>query len=55
MDREDLLREMTRTIQELRVFNEIGRTLTSTLDIREVLTIIMQKISELLRPHNWSL
>jgi diguanylate cyclase (GGDEF)-like protein len=55
MDREDLLKEMGRTVDELRVFNEIGKTLTSTLDIREVLAIIMQKISELMKPHNWSL
>ncbi|NMB76575.1 MAG: sensor domain-containing diguanylate cyclase [Myxococcales bacterium] len=55
MDREELLREMARTVEELRVFNEIGKTLTSTLDVREVLGIIMQKISELLRPNNWSL
>jgi diguanylate cyclase (GGDEF)-like protein len=55
MEREELLREMARTVDELRVFNEIGKTLTSTLDIREVLGIIMQKISELMKPHNWSL
>jgi diguanylate cyclase (GGDEF)-like protein len=55
MDREQLLKEMARTVDELRVFNEIGKTLTSTLDIGEVLAIIMQKISELMKPHNWSL
>ncbi|RME21157.1 MAG: hypothetical protein D6806_15160, partial [Deltaproteobacteria bacterium] len=55
MDREQMLREMTRTVEELRVFNEIGKALTSSLDIREVLSTIMQKISELLKPHNWSL
>lgn len=55
MEREELLREMERTIAELRAFNEIGKALTSTLQIREVLAIIMQKISELLKPNNWSL
>ncbi len=55
MDREQLLRDLTRTVDELRIFNEIGKTLTSTLDIREVLAIIMEKISELMKPHNWSL
>jgi diguanylate cyclase (GGDEF)-like protein len=55
MDREQLLKEMARTVDELRVFNEIGKTLTSTLDIGEVLANIMQKISELMKPHNWSL
>jgi diguanylate cyclase (GGDEF)-like protein len=55
MDAKDLLRELKRTVDELTVFNEIGKTLTSTIDIREVLKIIMQKVSELLRPENWSL
>lgn len=50
-----MLAEMTRTIAELRVFNEIGKALTSTLDIREVLAIIMERISDLLKPTNWSL
>lgn len=55
MEPKDLLRELQRTVDELAAFNEIGKTLTSTLDIREVLKIIMQKVSELLRPENWSL
>jgi diguanylate cyclase (GGDEF)-like protein len=55
VQRDDLLKEMTRTIDELRAFNEIGKTLTSTLNISEVLSIIMEKISQLLRPTNWSL
>jgi len=55
MDKEQMLKEMSRTVDELRIFNEIGKALTSTLDIREVLAIIMQKISELMKPHNWSL
>ncbi|MHB8419019.1 MAG: sensor domain-containing diguanylate cyclase [Myxococcales bacterium] len=55
MEAKDLLRELKRTVDELAAFNEIGKTLTSTLDIREVLRIIMQKVSELLKPQNWSL
>ena len=51
----DPLRELKRTVEELAAFNEIGKTLTSTLDIREVLKMIMQKVSELLQPENWSL
>lgn len=47
--------ELKRKIEELSIFNEIGKTLTSTLDIKEILNIIMLKISELLRPDNWSL
>lgn len=55
MQHDQLLKEMGRTIDELRAFNEIGKTLTSTLNISEVLAIIMEKISQLLRPTNWSL
>lgn len=44
-----------RTIEELRAFNEIGKVLTSTLDIHEVLQRIMEKIREILRPSHWSL
>src|ERR1700733_1865581 len=55
MEPRDLLRELQRTVEELAAFNEIGKALTSTLDIREVLKMIMQKVSEILRPENWSL
>ena len=55
MEPRDLLRELKRTVEELAAFNEIGKALTSTLEIREVLKMIMQKVSELLRPQIWSL
>ena len=55
MQAHDLLRELKRTVDELQAFNEIGRTLTSTLDGKEVLQLIMQKVSEVLRPEHWSL
>ena len=55
MQAKDLLRELKRTVDELAAFNEIGKTMTSTLDIREVLKIIMQKVGELLQPESWSL
>lgn len=42
-------------LAELASFNEIGKALTSTLDLNEVLGLIMTKISEHLRPENWSL
>ena len=38
-----------------KVFHEIGKTLTSTLDLKEVLTKIMDRINELLHPRTWSL
>jgi hypothetical protein len=55
MESTKLLRELKRTIDELKIFNEIGKTLTSTLDIKEVLTIIMQKVNELLEPSDFFL
>ena len=51
----DLLRELQRTVDELAVLNEIGKALTSSLDIGEVMHIILAKVSELLKPRNWSL
>ncbi len=55
MDGQELLRELERTVNELAAFNEIGKALTSTLDVHEVLATVMQKVSDLLRPENWSL
>lgn len=55
MQAQELLRELKRTVDELQAFNDIGRSLTSTLDVKEVLELIMQKVSEVLRPGNWSL
>lgn len=42
-------------LADLTSVNEIGKALTSTLDLDEVLRLIMTKISEQLRPENWSL
>ena len=42
-------------LQDVMVFHEIGKTITSTLDLKEVLQIIMDRIQELLKPQNWSL
>jgi len=39
----------------LSTFNEIGKALTSSLDLKEILNIVMEKISEILKPNNWSL
>jgi diguanylate cyclase (GGDEF)-like protein len=55
MQPEDLLRELKRTVDELAVLNEIGKALTSSLDVGEVMHIILAKVSELLRPRNRSL
>jgi len=49
------LSEHDKRVQQLNTFNEIGKALTSTLDLREVLNIVMEKISEILTSQNWSL
>src|SRR3970040_2744092 len=40
---------------ELSVFHEVGKALTSTLKLDEVLKTIMEKIHEFLHPDTWSL
>ncbi len=55
MKANELLQELKRTVDQLDAFNEIGKALTSTLDLNEVLSLIMQKVSALLVPDNWSL
>src|SRR5713226_277397 len=40
---------------EVAVFQELGKALTSTLQLDQVLRTIMEKIEEFLRPDNWSL
>ena len=40
---------------ELAVFQELGKALTSSLNLDQVLSTIMEKIDEFLRPDTWSL
>ena len=40
---------------ELAVFHELGKALTSSLQLDQVLRTIMEKINEVLRPDTWSL
>lgn len=40
---------------QLATFTEIGKALTSSIDLKEILAVVMEKISELLGPKNWSL
>ncbi len=49
----DILRK--KAIKDLLPFIEISKALTSTLNPREVLEIIMKEISELFKPRTWSL
>ncbi len=55
MKESELLEQLERKISELSVFMEISKTLTSTLDVKEVLKVVMSKVSELLEPRSWSL
>src|SRR5690606_9194422 len=49
---DELETRLKRTVEELEAFTEIGKVLTSTLDIHEVLRRIMEKVHELLKPAN---
>lgn len=40
---------------EVTVFHELGKALTSSLELEQVLRTIMEKIDEFLRPDTWSL
>lgn len=44
-----------RTSGEVAVFHELGKALTSSLQLDQVLRTIMEKIDEFLRPDTWSL
>jgi len=41
--------------EEVNIYNEIGKALTSSLEIKEILEKIMQTIADFFRPSNWSL
>src|SRR3990170_7749048 len=47
--------EHEQRLSQLSSFSEMGKALTSTLDLKEVLNIVMEKVSEMLQPKNWSL
>ena len=55
MDAQKRIAELERKVRELSIFHEIGKALTSTLDLSRVLETIMEQISTLFRPDTWSL
>lgn len=55
MDEQKRIEELERKIRELTVFHEIGKALTSTLDLSRVLETIMEQVSTLFKPDTWSL
>lgn len=55
MKEKPLSRTKQKKWDDIHLFNEIGKAITSTLDLKEVLSIIMQKITEILQPKDWAL
>jgi uncharacterized membrane protein len=47
--------KISRLRREHEIYADLAKTLTSTLDLSEVLQIVMKKVGELLAPENWSL
>src|SRR6202162_5340441 len=44
-----------RKVQELGIFHDVDKALTSSLDLDSILQTIMEKMAEYFRPDNWSL
>ena len=53
--RNTAVRGEQREAGEIAVFHELGKALTSSLQLDQVLRTIMEKIDEFLRPDTWSL
>ncbi|MGD9504571.1 MAG: GGDEF domain-containing protein [Syntrophobacteraceae bacterium] len=49
------LEDLERLRVEHNIYADLASTLTATLDLSEILNIIMKKVGELLNPENWSL
>jgi diguanylate cyclase (GGDEF)-like protein len=47
--------ERSRQKQELTIFHDVAKALTSSLDLDSILQTIMDKMAEYFRPDNWSL
>jgi diguanylate cyclase (GGDEF)-like protein len=48
-------KEIRFNLKEIELFHSIGKAITSTLELTDVLNIIMEKILELFNPTHWSL
>ena len=44
-----------RHVQELSIFHEVAKALTSSLNLDSILQTIMEKVAEYFRPDTWSL
>ncbi len=47
--------QLTRQNQELHIFHDVAKALTSSLDLDSILQTIMEKMAEYFRPDTWSL
>jgi diguanylate cyclase (GGDEF)-like protein len=47
--------ERKRQLQELSIFHDVAKALTSSLNLDSILQTIMEKVAEYFRPDNWSL
>jgi len=47
--------QLTRQSQELTIFHDVAKALTSSLDLDSILQTIMEKMAEYFRPGTWSL
>ena len=47
--------QLTRQSQELTIFHDVAKALTSSLDLDSILKTIMEKMAEYFRPDTWSL
>ena len=52
---EELIRDLEKRVEELAILNEMSTSLSSTLDLDEVLTLIMERINAVLRVEAGSL
>lgn len=44
-----------RLLQEIAIFSDVARAITSSLDLNPILQIMMDRIAEFFRPSSWSL
>src|SRR6202021_2712678 len=47
--------QLSRHSQELTIFHDVAKALTSSLDLDSILQTIMEKMAEYFRPDTWSL
>jgi diguanylate cyclase (GGDEF)-like protein len=55
MDPQEEIARLKEQVARLTLFTDVGKALASSLDSRQVLQTIMEKISDLLQPDTWSL